>query len=94
MAPIKNKTLIFKEIPAGLPIEDKTLVWTEKDFDVDTVEIPEGGALVKNLYISLDPYVSIPHLGFILKSNDYRCVAVCAMSRSSRTPPPTPSTSP
>jgi len=56
MSPVQNRTLIFKEIPKGLPKENHDMVWEESQIDLDTVEVPEGGALTKNLYISLDPY--------------------------------------
>ncbi|KAH9918933.1 NAD(P)-binding protein [Epithele typhae] len=57
MAPVANKTLIFKEWPGkGFPVPGKTMVWAESTIDLDTVPL-NGGYLVKALVVSIDPYL-------------------------------------
>ncbi|KAJ7595967.1 alcohol dehydrogenase [Mycena floridula] len=56
MAPIQNAQLIFNEIPTGYPEPGKTTVYdTSKTIDLDIV--PEGGVILKILYLSADPYM-------------------------------------
>lgn len=58
MAPVTNAKVIFNSIPQGYPEPGKTTVYDESEkIDVDTVNIPEGGFLVKTLYLSVDPYM-------------------------------------
>lgn len=42
----------------GFPEPGKTVVYDESEtIDIDTLAIPEGGFLVKTLYLSIDPYM-------------------------------------
>jgi NADPH-dependent curcumin reductase CurA len=52
---VKNKSLIFKEIPLGLPIPRKHLAVETRDFDLAQTP-PAGGITTKNFFASLDPY--------------------------------------
>lgn len=51
----QNKTLIFKKIPTGLPVEGEHLV--VEDRPIDLTKAPEGGLVIQNLYASFDPYL-------------------------------------
>ncbi|KAI9572277.1 alcohol dehydrogenase [Boletus coccyginus] len=57
MAPITNKRIIFKEFPTGLPVPGQTTTLdASQTIDLDNVPL-NGGALVKTLVLSLEPYV-------------------------------------
>ena len=56
MAPINNGTAIFNEIPQGLPVLDKTIIFKNETIDLETIQL-NGGILVKALYLSIDPYL-------------------------------------
>lgn len=53
---VQNKSLIFKQVPTGLPVPGKDLVVETREFDVEQAP-PPGGLTAKNLYISFDPYM-------------------------------------
>ncbi|KAJ3544722.1 hypothetical protein NMY22_g2672 [Coprinellus aureogranulatus] len=58
MSPIPNPRVLFNEVPQGYPEPGKTVVYDESEnIDLDTVSIPDGGFLVKTLYLSVDPYM-------------------------------------
>ena len=52
---VQNKGLIFKAIPTDWPVEGKNLAVEDRPFDLDT-EPPQNGIIVKNYYVSFDPY--------------------------------------
>jgi NADPH-dependent curcumin reductase CurA len=52
---VQNKTIIFKEIPSGLPVPGKHLAVETLDFDLDQTP-PAGGITTRNFYASFDPY--------------------------------------
>lgn len=52
---VQNKSIIFKEIPSGLPVPGKHLAVENVDFDLDQSP-PVGGITTKNFYASFDPY--------------------------------------
>ncbi|PHH92738.1 hypothetical protein CDD83_5567 [Cordyceps sp. RAO-2017] len=52
MAP--SKTLIFKQVPEGMPEPGKHLAVESREVDVETA--PKGGLVVEVLYASFDPY--------------------------------------
>ncbi|EJD50348.1 NAD(P)-binding protein [Auricularia subglabra TFB-10046 SS5] len=57
MAPIQNPRIIFNSIPEGYPIPGETLVVdTSERIDLDTAPL-SGGALLKIICISVDPYL-------------------------------------
>lgn len=58
MAPIKNGSAIFNEVPQGLPVIDKTIVFKNETIDLETVQL-NGGVLVKALYLSIEPYTLV-----------------------------------
>lgn len=55
---IRNKQVIFKDYISGLPKESDFLV---KNENTTTLKLPEGSEaiLVKNLYLSVDPYMRL-----------------------------------
>ncbi|TEB19690.1 GroES-like protein [Coprinellus micaceus] len=58
MSPVPNPRVLFNEVPAGFPEPGKTTVYDDsKTIDPETVEIPDGGFLVKTLWVSVDPYM-------------------------------------
>ena len=52
---VQNKGLIFKQVPAGLPVPGKDLTVEDREFDLDQSP-PSGGITTKNFYASFDPY--------------------------------------
>ncbi|KHO01301.1 NADP-dependent leukotriene B4 12-hydroxydehydrogenase [Metarhizium album ARSEF 1941] len=52
---VPNKTLVYKQVPKGLPVPGKDLVVETRDMDLE--EPPKGGLIVEILYASLDPYL-------------------------------------
>ncbi|KAH8692396.1 putative alcohol dehydrogenase [Talaromyces proteolyticus] len=53
---VQNKALIFKKVPTHVPISGTHIAVEDRPFDLSQ-PAPEGGALVKGLYFSLDPYM-------------------------------------
>lgn len=53
----RNLSLIFKRVPAALPIPGKDL--TIEDRPLNTETTPRNGFITKNLYASLDPYMRL-----------------------------------
>lgn len=56
MAPILNKSLIYKKIPDVLLLPDEHLVIEDRLLDLDTAPL-HGGILLKVFYTSFDPYI-------------------------------------
>jgi NADPH-dependent curcumin reductase CurA len=52
---VQNKGLIFKKVPSGWPVAGQDLVIEAREIDLDK-DCPEGGVIVKNSYVSFDPY--------------------------------------
>ena len=52
---VQNKALILAKNPVNFPIPGEDLVLKSSEFDLDASP-PEGGLIVKNNYISYDPY--------------------------------------
>jgi NADPH-dependent curcumin reductase CurA len=52
---VQNKSLIYKQVPEGLPVAGRDLVVEVREFDIDQAP-PAGGVTTKNLYASFDPY--------------------------------------
>lgn len=52
---VQNKGLIFKKVPSGWPVAGQDLVIENRDIDLDQ-DAPKNGLLLKNYYISFDPY--------------------------------------
>ncbi|KAJ5744157.1 zinc-type alcohol dehydrogenase-like protein PB24D3.08c [Penicillium manginii] len=53
---LPNKALIYNKVPTGLPVAGQDLIVKERSFDIDQ-QPPDGGATVRQLYVSLDPYM-------------------------------------
>ena len=57
MAPIRNAAVIFTQVPTGYPESGKHLKYvTDRTIDLETVDT-NNGIVVKNLVISIDPYM-------------------------------------
>jgi NADPH-dependent curcumin reductase CurA len=52
---VQNKGLIFKKVPSGWPVAGENLVVETREIDLEK-DCPDGGVIVKNSYISFDPY--------------------------------------
>ncbi|KAJ9050019.1 hypothetical protein DSO57_1018452 [Entomophthora muscae] len=57
MAQHINKKVIYKKIPIGLPTEKETFNIVQADIDIDNTKLAPDTVLVRNLYVSLDPYM-------------------------------------
>jgi NADPH-dependent curcumin reductase CurA len=53
---VQNETVIFAEIPSGVPVPGETTKKITNDIDPDKVNL-EGGVLVKVAAVSLDPWL-------------------------------------
>lgn len=51
---VQNKSLIFNSIPKGYPVPGENLVVKTSEIDLNSP--PAGGLIIKNIYISFDPY--------------------------------------
>lgn len=56
MAPEKNLSLIFKNIPTGFPVAGEHLTVEDRGYD-PSASPPSGGVVVQNVYASFDPYM-------------------------------------
>lgn len=52
---VQNKGLIYKKVPQGWPEEGVDLAIEAREFDLNGPP-PKGGLILKNLYVSFDPY--------------------------------------
>ncbi|KIM98029.1 hypothetical protein OIDMADRAFT_203435 [Oidiodendron maius Zn] len=52
---VKNKVVIYKAVPLGLPVPGQHLVVEAREFDLEQAP-PAGGITTKNFYASFDPY--------------------------------------
>lgn len=58
MAPIPNPQVIFAKVPVDYPVPGETLKYDPDSETIDLDATPlNGGALVKILYLSIDPYM-------------------------------------
>ncbi|KAJ3531498.1 hypothetical protein NMY22_g8125 [Coprinellus aureogranulatus] len=58
MAPIPNPKLVLNSVPDGFPEPEKDIVFDETEsIDLENDDLPEGGVIVKTLYLSVDPYM-------------------------------------
>lgn len=51
-----NRGLIYTKVPTGVPVAGEHLTVKERSFNVEQ-KPPAGGAIVRQLYVSLDPYM-------------------------------------
>ncbi|CAB5357472.1 unnamed protein product [Rhizophagus irregularis] len=54
---VSNKGLILKEYPKGLPNADKHFELVPRTIDIKNLNLGENEIVVRNIYLSLDPYV-------------------------------------
>lgn len=52
---VQNKGLIYKKVPQGWPKEDEDLAIEAREFDLNAPP-PKGGLILKNYYVSFDPF--------------------------------------
>ncbi|CAI2198475.1 5986_t:CDS:1, partial [Funneliformis geosporum] len=66
MSPVTNKGIIFKAIPEGLPKSDVHFELVHRTIDIENLKLGENDFILKNLYLSLDPYIRMtlrePHI--------------------------------
>jgi NADPH-dependent curcumin reductase CurA len=53
---VQNKGLIFAQYPNGWPVAGKDLTVETREQSLDQSACPEKGLIVKNYYVSFDPY--------------------------------------
>lgn len=53
---VQNKGLIFKKVPTGWPVAGQDLTIENREINLDEATCPEGGLILKNHYVSFDPY--------------------------------------
>lgn len=55
---VKNKQVVLKSYPTGFPKESDLQITTDSTI---TLKVPQGsnGVLLKNLYLSCDPYMTL-----------------------------------
>ena len=51
---VSNKRVVFNSVPSGFPVAGKDLILDTAEVDLNNV--PEGGVITKNFYVSFDPY--------------------------------------
>ncbi|KIW02228.1 uncharacterized protein PV09_06382 [Verruconis gallopava] len=52
---VQNKGLIFKNVPSGWPVPGKDLAIEAREIDLNQ-DPPKNGLIIKNYYVSFDPY--------------------------------------
>jgi NADPH-dependent curcumin reductase CurA len=53
---VQNKGLIFKQVPSGWPVAGQDLVVEAREINLDEATCPDNGLILKNHYVSFDPY--------------------------------------
>ncbi|CUS12069.1 unnamed protein product [Tuber aestivum] len=51
---VSSKRVVFNSVPSGFPVAGKDLILDTVEVDLDNV--PQGGVITKNFYVSFDPY--------------------------------------
>ncbi|KAK9765545.1 hypothetical protein K7432_006047 [Basidiobolus ranarum] len=54
---LKNTQVIFKKVPEGMPVVGEHMELVTKDFDPNSVTLNDNDVLLRNLYMSVDPYM-------------------------------------
>lgn len=54
---VSNKGVLFKAIPTGLPVIGEHFEVVDRTIDIVNFKLGENELLLKNAYISLDPYI-------------------------------------
>lgn len=53
---VQVESVIFNEVPTGVPIPGQTLKLVQSELDLESAPL-RGGVLVKTVALSLDPYL-------------------------------------
>ncbi|XP_027166970.1 2-alkenal reductase (NADP(+)-dependent)-like [Coffea eugenioides] len=56
---VKNKQVLLKDYVSGSPKESDFIIATDKKISLEVPESSDNGVLLKNLYLSCDPYMSL-----------------------------------
>jgi NADPH-dependent curcumin reductase CurA len=66
MKTVSNKGVNFKAIPKGLPKADEHLELVHRTIDIENLKLDENEIVLRNLYLSIDPYIRVtlrePHI--------------------------------
>ncbi|KAL1917036.1 uncharacterized protein VTP21DRAFT_5234 [Calcarisporiella thermophila] len=56
---VQNTVVVFKEFSSGIPEVEKQFAVEKHELDLDQLQLEEGDFVIKNLCLSVDPYVCI-----------------------------------
>ncbi|RUP48533.1 hypothetical protein BC936DRAFT_144442 [Jimgerdemannia flammicorona] len=56
MTIVISKSIVYREIPTGLPIPDQHFQVVSTELDLDDLALEHGDFVTKTLYLSVDPY--------------------------------------
>ena len=59
MKTASNRGVIFKAIPKGIPKVDEHFELVHRTIDIENLKLEENEIVLKNLYLSIDPYIRI-----------------------------------
>ena|SRR5438034_8521257 len=59
MTVVSNKGVIFKTIPKGIPKADEHFELARRTIDIKNLNLEENEFVLRNLYLSLDPYIRL-----------------------------------
>ncbi|ORX89681.1 NAD(P)-binding protein [Basidiobolus meristosporus CBS 931.73] len=54
---VKNTQIIFNKVPDAMPVVGEHIKLVTEDFDPNTVALSENDVLLRNLFMSVDPYM-------------------------------------
>jgi NADPH-dependent curcumin reductase CurA len=54
---VSNNGVIYTKVPEGLPVINEHFKFVEREIDLSSIVLEKNEILVKNLYMSLDPYM-------------------------------------
>ncbi|CAB5187726.1 unnamed protein product [Rhizophagus irregularis] len=57
MTVVSNKGIILKETPKGRPKVDEHFELVHRTIDIENLKLEENEVVLKNMYLSLDPYI-------------------------------------
>jgi NADPH-dependent curcumin reductase CurA len=57
MTVVSNKGVILKAAPSGIPKVDEHFELVHRTIDIENLKLEENDVILKNLYLSLDPYI-------------------------------------
>ncbi|KAI9290881.1 GroES-like protein, partial [Neoconidiobolus thromboides FSU 785] len=56
---VNNTKVVYKACPTGLPNASENFEIIKEELDLDNIELSQDKLLVRNLYISVDPYMRL-----------------------------------